>query len=244
MSVKPILFNTDGIRAILDGRKSVTRRVVKGLPTYYHLGKPIMDWDLSGCYQDENGNFCYDVQTNVDDYASFPLKPPYRPGEILWVRETWLPVRYRKPSRAIPNGWKEIDFLYRADGELANSNGTPVRWRPSIHMPREAARIFLRVTGVRVERLQEITMEDIRREGSVPSCAMCAFNEAKPVGIKCQKAIMRSIDCALENQFPDCGFRSTWDSTIKPADRERYGWAANPWVWVIAFERCGKPGDE
>lgn len=187
--VKPILFNTEMVRAILDGRKIVTRRVVKCThrnAAGFNVVKN-RDGAIIGIleYDDEERSF--------DNYTV----PIYRPGDILYVRETWTRMM---------NG----DYWYKADGKDETDIGLKIKWRPSIHMPREAARIFLRVTNVRVEQLWDITEEDVRREG-------------------------------LENPGD---FIRSWDSTIKPADRDRYGWAANPWVFVIEFERCEKPEEE
>lgn len=122
-------------------------------------------------------------------------RPPYLLGDLLYVRETWC-----QPAAHT--------FWYKADSTVQN-----IKWRPSIHMPREAARILLRVTDVRVERLQDITDEQAEKEG-------------------CNDYTSTAL-----------GFFDVWDSTIKPKDRDLYGWAANPWVWVIEFERCEKPED-
>lgn len=226
--VKQILFNTEMVRAVLDGRKTVTRRLVKPQPgeeiAYIWGGSNHGKWSFSP-YNESR----YEEHRTARDWKYWT--PPYHADDILYVRETWAEN---------PHPLDGAKYMYRASIHPADYD--LYKWRPSIHMPREAARIWLRVTDVRVERLQEITMQDIRREGNVPSCAMCSFNEAKSAnGIKCRQAIERSADCALENQFPDCGFRGLWDSTIKHADLDRYGWAANPWVWVIEFERCEKP---
>lgn len=178
-SMKPILFNTEMVRAILDGRKTQTRRVCKGQP-----------------------------QDGVTSPEALGYKSPYQPGDILYVREAYdeLPV---KPDCSWSGG--KTYLYYRADGDLRPEIWRG-NWKPSIHMPKGAARLFLRVTDVRAERLQHITRGGAISEGC---------NAAMPI---------------LE-------FQGLWDSTIKPADRERYGWAANPWVWVIEFERCEEPDD-
>ena len=177
------------VRAILDGRKTVTRRVAKPQP-----------------------------KKEVDKIALERFHKPYRPGDILYVRETF-----------------KIDFLsnipgsgkihYKADDTYSDFTFAPERyemmrraqlkpgWRPNENMPREAARIFLRVMDVRVERLRPISDTACMAEG---------------------------ITCAWNVDLPDA-FAEMWDSTIKPADRTLYGWDANPWVWVIEFERTEKP---
>ena len=112
-------------------------------------------------------------------------------------------------------------FMYRADDKAIMVE----RWHPSIHMPREAARIFLRVTGVRVERLQEITESGAKAEGAVKSYPYTDPETGETAFMLDEKGTYLS------------GFSQLWDSTIKPKDLAAYGWDANPWVWVIEFER-------
>jgi len=180
--VLPILFNTEMVRAILDGRKTVTRRIVK----FTEGRNP--NW--TGYKKD--GLILYNGKNEPCN-----KKPPYHPGDILYVRETWC-----KGSL----NYQEEQYFYKAD-----DNGFCCNWRPSIHMPKAAARIWLKVTDVRVERLQEITDEQAEMEG--------CFDYASTAN----------------------GFFYIWDSTIKKSDLDFYGWDTNPWVWVIEFERCEKP---
>lgn len=200
LKAKPILFNTEMVRAILDGRKTVTRRVMKNPPPDVPTakfrtlrdGKAIFEWDCS---------------TNLCE-----RKTPYYPDDILYVRETW----YGNDCR----------YYYRADGEeidapTLDGNTIPfgkadgLKWRPSIHMPKEAARIFLRVTNVKVERLQDISDIDLIREGEIP---------------------IIHVDESLDREATRMSFLGTWNSAIKKSDLDKYGWAANPYVWVIEFE--------
>ena len=185
MAIKPILFNTEMVRAILDGRKSCTRRIVKHdveviLNSPYHKKYP---------------------EVADKQIISKLCMPPYQPGDILYVRETFIQAAAHI-------------FWYKADNKPWMSQG--LLWKPSIHMPKEAARIWLKVTDVRVERLQEISGEDLIKEGIDlfrSNYVRVAFDE----------------------------FKNIWNSTIKKSDLDRYGWDANPWVWVIEFERCEKP---
>lgn len=197
MSIKPILFNTEMVRAILDGRKTCTRRVLKQ-PFEVH----------------QNG---YITKPRGDERLC-PYIPPYQSGDVLYVRETWC-----KDSC-----WGEKEqYYYKADDSRFF-----YRWRPSIHMPKEAARIFLKVTNVRVERLQEITDDGCIAEGVYPSpCRKC-------------NATFGCDTCPDEGYHETDGFSELWNSTIKKSDLDRYGWDANPYVWVIEFERCEKPGKE
>lgn len=152
--MKPILFNTEMVRAILDGRKTVTRRVVKLKYCNTHL---TMRTDKYGTRLIELQNEEPGVTTvrNPDGTTTHKLlaavekTPPYRPGDILYVRETW--------------GDGVTHYLYRAD--YPDGSTYIPKWRPSIHMPKEAARLFLRVTGVRVQKLKDVTEADARAEG-------------------------------------------------------------------------------
>lgn len=204
MAIKPILFNTEMVREILDGRKTCTRRIVKdGIPDDAM-------WGYSA-FTPKGYITCRGVY--ADGYGEGFYKLPYKPGDILYVRETWcgLPVNEAGHFRGHPI------YYYKADGDL-RPEGWRGAWRPSIHMPKEAARIWLKVTDVRVERLQDITSEQICREGTEVEEPFVLNGEEKRYA-----------------------FSVLWNSTIKKSDLDRYGWQANPHVWVIQFERCAKP---
>ncbi len=191
--MKPILFNTDMVKAILDGRKSVTRRVAfprSDLRPFLRKEYPDGWWFRGRAYR--NWNNAMREPQGVMSLCH------YRTDDTLYVRETWA---------------KQCGLYWHKAGLAVDENGcdmygtlVPTKWRPSIHMPKDAARLFLRVTGVRVERLQDINDESVVSEG------------------------MKIGD----------PFDELWDSTIKKADLPRYGWDANPWVWVIEFERISK----
>ena len=198
--IRPILFNSEMVRAILDERKSCTRRLVKPEPQGY--------FEVN-----EEPLYIYDTDGNQGK-----ITPPYHPGDILYVRETW------------GEGYEDGTYIYKASDKLANhpmfKESSKLLYHPSIHMPREAARIWLKVTDVRVERLQECGEGwciDIEKEGIVTP----------------QDAILYISDDAFHNALR-MEFQKIWDSTIKKSDIDRYGWKANPWVWVIEFERCDK----
>lgn len=257
MAIKPILFNTDMVRAILEGKKTQTRRVIKPTP----LGK--LAFIMAGSPSRIIGKWGYNRETRekiraaeevIDNLAGNEESnrlwtPPFHADDILWVRETWCRLYYNDPDGC--THYDQPMYYYAADGrpdiELRDDDGRllddqRIRWKPSIHMPKEAARIFLKVTNVRVERLQDITEKDIRAEGSVDTCCMCSFNLGYDEHeINCGKNIQRAVDCPLHMMHPDIGFFGLWDSTIPKGDRELYGWAANPYVWVISFVRVDKP---
>lgn len=199
MAIKPILFNTEMVRAIMDGRKSCTRRMVKPQPNEKHTYP--LGFVTDSTEKKEVG--CFGFGINEYSGSIQYTKPQYQPGDILYVRETWgHPISLNSDKQ----------YVFRADkiAESGFKNDSHI-WHPSIHMPKEAARIWLKVTDVRVERLQDVTDDDAEAEG-------CFDYTSTALG------------------FPDI-----WDSTVKKSDLDRYGWDTNPWVWVIEFERCEKP---
>ena len=202
MAYKPILFNTAMVKAIMDGSKTQTRRLIKP-----HLHKNEYGWRVCiGKYSGE----AYGIETYDDDERSQGYIPhQYNIGDVLWVRETWCHVKF---------GLGEWHYEYRADSADPNkwSNGSFAEWRPSIHMPKAAARLFLRVTNVRIERLQDMSAEDCAHDGGFAPEAIEAVGIAPLFG-------------------------TLWDSTVKKDDLPRYGWDANPWVYVVEFERIDRP---
>lgn len=205
MAIKPILFNTEMVRAILDGRKSCTRRIVKPEPQGY--------FEVN-----ENPVYIYDT-----DWNQGRITPPYQPGDLLYVRETW---------KKAPNGYYYYEDWQKDD--IADVT----KWKPSIHMPKDAARIWLKVTDVRVERLQEITEDQTEEEGFLftPPCLHLTGENYCDIDGLCTSKI-KYCDMGAGELFG----KVLWNSTIKKTDLDRYGWDANPWVWVIEFERCEKP---
>lgn len=219
--MKPMLFNGEMVMAILDGRKTQTRRIVKGIgdiPTPYGVELSPED---DGSFQMFDFLYGYIDGTNcVDCFRT--VRAPYKPGDVLYVRETWK----NATGDTAGGGYGLFDtYIYKADGKAKDNY--PIeqlmvenRWRPSIHMPKEAARIFLRVTNVSTERLQEIRAEDCVSEGAV----------RKP-------NITKRGDLVIHGRYRK-EFAALWDSTVQYPYRPKYGWDANPWVWVIEFERC------
>lgn len=230
MSMKPILFNTEMVRAILEGRKTVTRRLVKPQPGFFFgVGGKIPDPD--------NPAHIAFVALMPDDHEEIYV-PPYQPGDVLYVRETW---RVRNMGGDIGTGTRYAEIEYKAGGTqiVHGAEGFEkwrkgARWLPSIHIPKTAARLFLRVKDVRVERLRAITEADAQKEGCEGLPCDCANKDEHGC-----------VDCFNTGWIepPVMDFMYLWDSTIKPADLPTCGWDANPWVWVIEFERCEKPED-
>lgn len=205
---KPIRFNTEMVRAILNNEKSVTRRPIKNNPE--ECTSKVVNDVCKLC--DDKGGFYL-----PDDYVK--ARSPYKVGDILYVRETWgiyeqnyINANYFMYRADFPNGAKTYD----ADGVPCD---LPT-WRPSTRMPKEAARIFLRVTDVRVERLQDITVEQAIREGC--NGVFCGSGANMGDGWEITP---------VEEYMP------LWNSTVKKSDLDKYGWNANPWMWVIEFKR-------
>ena len=213
MAIKPILFNTEMVRAILEGRKSCTRRIVKPQQLIGMLPDKCKNGAPEEFLKEKKLMFKpYCDMTDIE-LINTAYKAPYQPGDILYVRETFIQAAAHI-------------FWYKADDNSWISEG--LHWKPSIHMPKEAARIWLKVTDVRVERLQDITVDGCHREGINIETSAVTDGET----------LNRKHDFSLEK------FETLWDSTIKNSDIGSYGWNANPWVWVIEFEQCEKPKEE
>lgn len=231
MAIKPILFNTEMVRAILDGRKTCTRRLVKPQPDEEHTFP--LGFVTDSTEKKEVGCFGFDINEygGSIQYA----KLPYQSGDTLYVRETvWQKTgHYLDVDGETKAVWCN-EFKYVASDEKPET-GWNYSWakRPSIHMPKEAARIWLKVTDVRVERLQEITEEQAQMEGTDPWDEVCYENNG-------WHPTLSDPDSGGDPNMVD-GFHKLWNSTIKKSDLDRYGCDANPYVWVISFERCEKP---
>lgn len=192
MTERPILFSGAMVRAILQSQKQQTRRMLRPQP-----------------HEDLADTVHYDRATGGAMWASIRgdhgVACPYgKPGDRLWVRETW---REDRQSHEDPDREGDLyGYLHRADPDEKDSKRHP--WRPSIFMPRAACRLVLEVTGVRVERLQAITEPDAIAEGCFA---------------------LGDSDCTARRQY-----EILWDSLNA---KRGFGWASNPWVWVIEFRR-------
>ena len=201
MKIKPILFSTLMVQAILENRKTQTRRVCK----HQHWShSELIDVNQNNIYQ------------KVDKSVSCPHG---QVGDVLWVRET-----FRPKGHSFPIG---EHFEYKATAQ-ADGNPTDEPWKPSIFMPKDAARIWLKITDVRVERLQDISEEDAISEG-VDNWTY--KNAATPQNwLDYTDPFAPPLFTAYDS------FCSLWYSI-----NGEESWNANPWVWVIEFERIEKP---
>lgn len=228
--MKPILFNTSMVRAILDGEKTCTRRIIKKeIPGGY---KPL-GFVLYPTDDKELGNLVFGGKGANVYYA----KPPYKVGDILYVRETF---RWQLIGEFDVWGhcnWDDEVVEYKASvdefleeyGEyLDREEYESTRWIPSIHMPKDLSRIFLKVTSVRAERLKDITDEGCYQEG-ISSTSF--YDEAEHIQI---------AGIGLNDSLERAAFGLLWNSTVK---EDKYSWEGNPWVWVIEFEVENKGGE-
>lgn len=227
MTIKPILFNTEMVRAILDGRKTCTRRICKYANEY-----TVPDMEFYNADKRTYAVHNFADKEHMEQLSTAERTCPICPGDILYVRETWERFECwkcegdergncpKEPKKSVL--YKTCGcYMYRATDEIYGD----AKWHPSIHMPKEAARIWLKVTDVRVERLQDVTEDGAKAEGAIDNRGFIHSPENE----------YDSIHTAREH------FIEIWSSTIKKSDLELYGWNANPYVWVISFERFEKP---
>ena len=232
--MKPIIFSTENVKALLDGRKTMARLAIKPQPVLIGMTgwpTPILHIPKKGPLFPGSSD-----HTSVDVRWRFA---PYRPGDVLWVRETWrvgawddegsICVDYKADGFA-RREWLKIsdcdlyeELWQQSSDDAREANATidedgnytwlpgqsPTRWRSPVTMPREAARLFLRVKDVRVERVQDISEEDAKAEG------VTAINNS------------------------ECGYRGAFRELWNTLNAKRgFDWYTNSWVWVIEFEKC------
>ncbi|MBB3142227.1 hypothetical protein [Halomonas organivorans] len=225
MKERPILFNDEMVRALLDGRKTQTRRLVKPQPPATHSFKGYV---IESSRRKDEGKFSWGIKESEYHFRdTMYVGCPYgQPGDRLWVREAWQgPLVSEDEMMEHPTWAKDLSTYedpahcsYRASGDSceffdAHEDEVVARWRPSIHMPRWACRILLEVTAVRVERLQDISETDALAEG--------VDGEAEAAAARLPW-----------HDNPRRAFRFLWKRINGPDS-----WDANPWVWVVEFRR-------
>lgn len=226
------------VRAVLEGRKTQTRRIVKPQPRPgrygpSHHSKPNgLIGPIEGClgggdYHVWEGKRATACLTTGGVYVALDQCPYGEPGDVLWVRENWRPIPEHLSQCTGP-----ADIRFAAS--VGEAEWAISKWRPSIHMPRWACRVRLRLTEIRIERLQQISREDIHAEGcEVPRCPKCGYTRG---------------DCHLHMDHSRCGellpphevtaYIKLWESIHGAGS-----WELNPWVWVVSFERASEQHD-
>jgi len=223
MNIKPILFSTPMVQANLDGNKTQTRRVIKPQPS---IKMGVGKWIKNSIVQ-----MLGDEELVID----YMLKhSQYSVGDILWVRETWNELNGEFAYKASPELFAKTYWfteIKKAFNTVSLEIPIPekcIKWKPSLFMPKEACRIFLKITNVQVERLQDISEDDAVKEGIEPTGNMSMFNKFYknylPIGYTDLK------------QIPS--FQSLWQSI-----NGEQSWNDNPFVWVIEFKRCEAPSN-
>ena len=209
MAEKPILFNTQMVRAILRKQKTTTRRIAK--PQIAPCFRASETFTPVEC---DDGSWTLEIDQYPGTIYEGVYYPPCFPGDTLYVRETWACPEPHSRFLYRAN-YSETEKFYRDGKEVT------IKWHPSLHMPKSAARIFLKVTNVTLERLQNITATDITAEG-----------------VSLPKAIPDDLESTVkyENELRK-EFKALWDSTVNKKDIDRDGFDADPLVWVIEFEK-------
>ena len=219
MKERPILFSGPMVRAILDGRKTCTRRIMKPqLPTSYQFG-----------------GFTMSTHSDRFDSAGVQYRCPYgNAGDLLWVKETTIRVEehgYLGPMYAeSEDGKLAIDVGVGHDDYYPDITPEEIKFRPSIFMPKKYARIWLEITDVRVERLQDISGPEIEKEGVVKGCCngyLCG----------CRGGYVKPIDGEAVDD-PALEFCDLWESI-----NGKGSWDENPWVWVVEFKRVERKAE-
>ncbi len=239
MKQRPILFSTPMIRAILNGSKTQTRRLIKGV-----INNEPDDWQFEWMDYSLKKEWRFTQKSSVNkeslknrDFTQEAIKCPYGKAALndqLWVRETWVWEGDTKYTDISPLG----SFYYKADFEEGEG---PTKWKPSIFMPKEACRIYLEVTDLVVERLQDISEEEAKAEGvnsdfeypvdfqNWALCGKCG-GEGLHGALGANLGLME-VDCYSCDTHKK-RFRWLWESINGPES-----WEANPWVWKVSFKR-------
>ncbi len=210
MKARPILFSASMVRALLDGRKTQTRRTVKPQPDGPLVGR--LERPIRSMQHDPVLRAWFGA--GEKDRSSVEVTCPYgKPGDLLWVRETWAPSVEPENHR-----FARVGYTFRADWSAEDDvHQRDFRWKPSLYMPRWASRLTLEITGVRVERLQNISEADARAEGCPVTWDGKPYDPPPPE-VDSWQGYGRYSYCLLWNRLNGPG-----------------AWYANPWVWVLEF---------
>jgi hypothetical protein len=203
MTERPIIFNSEMVKAILEGRKTQTRRPIRPQPPHWR-------WD-----HNEFDERCINIASDDDKDGYYVICPFGKVGDRLWVRETW---------KKLPDG--RIGYKASPDETCQYGNFILIsNWKPSIHMPRWASRITLKITSVKVQRVQEITAEDCEFEGISGTTKSSPVNRLPYEEYNCGNGLVYGD--------PITAYLNLWNSIYD----KTYPWESNPWVWAITLER-------
>jgi hypothetical protein len=230
MNIKPILFSTPMVQSILEGRKTMTRRVVKGKTDHFVR----IEIENDGIY------IPYVRGAGAKIWAEPYIKCPYgQVGDIIWLRETW--------QHTVNLGINILDensgYIYKAseNGKDWEENTEKWKWKPSLFMPKEACRLFLKITNVKVERLQDISEKDAKAEG-VESCIADRENfGVRAAGMRLYRDYDRKNNSLKDYPCNGFEFAKTSFETLWQSINGEQSWNDNPYVWVLEFEQCEKP---
>lgn len=217
--MKGILFSTSMVQAILRNEKSQTRRIVKEAIGWDY------NWRVSQIKEEHlDGIPRYEMRCG-SQYSTQIFKSRYQVGDVLYVRETWAPESVKSDVRTLTR------YIYNADGSIPTD-----KWKPSRFMPQAAARIFLKVTNVRCERLQDITEQDAIAEG-IAELLQSSMQLA--VNGRLFRDYSKKIELFNDGLTAIQSYRTLWESI-----NGKGSWNENPYVWVYEFERIEKPEEE
>ena len=220
--MEPILFNTSMVQAILEGRKTTTRRIVK-------TDLSLLDYDVN------DKDYLY-LPNEYGEFHHLLEYSPYKIGDILYVRETWC--RGKVEIEDTTDGFQgetyisqcigDEDIIFKQQAIQEGIDISETKWKPSIHMPKEAARIFLKVKSVRVEKLQDITEEGCLEEG-----IRKYTKDGELFKYSVNESMYKWQDMPKE---PKEAFKDLWNSTLNKKTGWNCKYENNPYVWVIEFE--------
>lgn len=209
----PILFQTPMVKAILEGRKTVTRRVVK-IPKWATFNNASVSDDKLLC-------------NLLNDVGYYEAEFKAKPADILWVRETWSKIHYEGVD-------PEPTYIYKADDEAGHIQGI---WKPSIHMPKAACRLKLEVLSIRVERLHEITEEDAIREG----VQSMDFGFGQTSSMRYRDYVVDASGYGHpDHDFPTVTDARDSFITLWQKINGKESWSANPWIWRVEFRKLDR----
>jgi hypothetical protein len=231
MNIKPILFSTPMVQAILEGRKTMTRRTKGFEKLGEHSNVKLIPKAIGN--EKDWGKWYFET----DEGETVVFNCPYgQVGDVLWVRETFI-----KNNGELPT---DLGYIYKADlglEEIKYSKELKVKWKPSLFMPKEACRLFLKITNVKAERLQDISEKDAKAEGVESCIADREHFGVRAAGMRLYRDYDRKNNSLKDYPCNGFEFAKTSFETLWQSINGEQSWNDNPYVWVVEFEQCEKP---